>query len=406
MSASAYLERIATMVESLRREQLGRIEDAAGIVADALRRDAIVHLFGTGHSHVLAEEALYRAGGLAPVNAILDPGLMLRDGALASTRLERVSGYADMLRDGRGQHDLGAARAVPAAVLARLHALRPPRRDAGGVLMARRVIVRYLLVIGVLGIVVIPFLWILLGSLRPNSELISPGGQFDVKSVSLDNYENLGEAADYGTFLRNSLIVAVITTAISVPLAVLAAYSLYRTRYRGRRFLFRLMIITYVFPGVVLLIPLYQLFGRMGLIDNLWSLIIMNVTFSAPFSVWLMRGFFTSIPQGIEEAAALDGAGPLRTLWSVILPLTAPGLAVAAMYTFVLSWTEYMFASAFILDDAWKTLPVGLGAFIAQYNIDWGILTAAAVATLAPVVLLFAFLGKYFVEGLTAGAEK
>jgi multiple sugar transport system permease protein len=219
--------------------------------------------------------------------------------------------------------------------------------------MARRVIVRYLLVIGVLGIVVIPFLWILLGSLRPNSELISPGGQFDVKSVSLDNYENLGEAADYGTFLRNSLIVAVITTAISVPLAVLAAYSLYRTRYRGRRFLFRLMIITYVFPGVVLLIPLYQLFGRMGLIDNLWSLIIMNVTFSAPFSVWLMRGFFTSIPQGIEEAAALDGAGPLRTLWSVILPLTA-----------------------------------------------------AAVATLAPVVLLFAFLGKYFVEGLTAGAEK
>ena len=97
------------------------------------------------------------------------------------------------------------------------------------------------------------------------------------------------------------------------------------------------MIVTYVFPGVVLLIPLYQLFGRLGLIDNLWSLIIMNVTFSAPFSVWLMRGFFTSIPQGIEEAAALDGAGPLRTLWSIIMPLTAPGLAVAAMYTFVLS---------------------------------------------------------------------
>jgi uncharacterized phosphosugar-binding protein len=97
MSASAYLERIAAMVESLRDEQLGRIQEAAGIVADALRRDAIVHLFGTGHSHVLAEEALYRAGGLAPVNAILDPGLMLRDGALASTRLERVSGYADIV---------------------------------------------------------------------------------------------------------------------------------------------------------------------------------------------------------------------------------------------------------------------------------------------------------------------
>ena len=114
--------------------------------------------------------------------------------------------------------------------------------------MARKVVLRYLLVLAVLGVVVIPFLWIVLGSLRPNSELIKPGAQFDVGSVSLDNYENLGAAADYGTFLKNSLIVALITTAISVPLAMLAAYSLYRTRYRGRQFLFRLMIVTYVVP--------------------------------------------------------------------------------------------------------------------------------------------------------------
>jgi ABC-type glycerol-3-phosphate transport system permease component len=271
---------------------------------------------------------------------------------------------------------------------------------------------RILVVLVLVGIVVVPFLWIGLSSLRPNVELIDPDAPLHVRKLTLDNYANLNEATSgvglpgYLTFLGNSVIVAVITTAISVPLALLAAYSVYRTRYPARRAMFRLLIVTYVFPGVVLLIPLFQLFAQMGLIDNLWSLIIVNVTFSAPFSVWLMRGFFSSIPRSVEEAAALDGVGRLRTLVGIILPLTAPGVAVAAMYSFIVAWTEYMFASAFILDDSIKTLPIGLGAFIAQYYQDWGILAAAAVATLAPVVLLFAFLGRYFVRGLMTGAER
>jgi multiple sugar transport system permease protein len=276
----------------------------------------------------------------------------------------------------------------------------------------RAKLVRTLLVLVLVGIVVVPFLWIALSSLRPNAELIDPHAPLHVKRLTLDNYANLNEATagvglpGYLTFLANSVIVATITTAISVPLALLAAYSVYRTRYPGRRAMFRLLIVTYVFPGVVLLIPLFQLFAQMGLIDNLWSLIIVNVTFSAPFSVWLMRGFFSSIPRSVEEAAAVDGVGRLRTLVGIILPLTAPGIAVAAMYSFIVAWTEYMFASAFILDDSIKTLPIGLGAFIAQYYQDWGILAAAAVATLAPVVLLFAFLGRYFVRGLMTGAER
>jgi multiple sugar transport system permease protein len=273
-------------------------------------------------------------------------------------------------------------------------------------------LVRTIVVLVLVGIVVVPFLWIALSSLRPNTELIDPDAPLHVKRLTLDNYANLNDATagaglpGYFTFLANSVIVATITTAISVPLALLAAYSVYRTRYPGRRAMFRLLIVTYVFPGVVLLIPLFQLFAQMGLVDNLWSLIIVNVTFSAPFSVWLMRGFFSSIPRSVEEAAALDGVGRLRTLVGIILPLTAPGVAVAAMYSFIVAWTEYMFASAFILDDSIKTLPVGLGAFIAQYYQDWGILAAAAVATLAPVVLLFAFLGRYFVRGLMTGAER
>lgn len=264
----------------------------------------------------------------------------------------------------------------------------------------------YVLVAIILGIVVVPFLWILLASFRPNNELIQPGIGIDFGSLSLDNYRNLQQAAQYFTYLTNSALVSVFSSIISICLALLAAYSVYRTRYPGRRILYLALIITYVFPGVVLLIPLYQIMGQIGLINNLLSLVIVNVTFTAPFSVWLMRGFFASIPQGIEEAAAIDGASRLRILFSIILPLTAPGIAAAAIFSFVWSWTEYMFSSAFIVDEANKTLPVGLGAFIAQYNIDWGILTAAAVATALPVIIVFAFIGRYFIEGLTAGADK
>ncbi|MCA1688615.1 MAG: carbohydrate ABC transporter permease [Actinobacteria bacterium] len=227
---------------------------------------------------------------------------------------------------------------------------------------------RYALVVVVLGIVIVPFLWVFLASFRPNSELIQQGIGINLDTLTLDNYRNLQQAAQYFTYLTNSAIVAVTSMIVSITLALLAAYSVYRTMYPGRRPLYLALIITYVFPGVVLLIPLYQLM--------------------------------------IEEAAAIDGAGRMRILFSIVLPLTAPGIAAAAIFSFVWSWTEYMFASAFIVDEGKKTLPVGLGAFIQQYNIDWGILTAAAVATAVPVIVVFAFIGRYFVEGLTAGAEK
>jgi multiple sugar transport system permease protein len=265
---------------------------------------------------------------------------------------------------------------------------------------------RYAVVVVVLGIVIVPFLWVFLASFRPNSELIQQGIGINFDTLTLDNYRNLQQAAQYFTYLTNSAIVAITSMIVSITLALLAAYSVYRTRYPGRRPLYLALIITYVFPGVVLLIPLYQLMGKVGLINNLLSLVIVNVTFTAPFSVWLMRGFFGAIPAGIEEAAAIDGAGRMRILFFIVLPLTAPGIAAAAIFSFVWSWTEYMFASAFIVDEGKKTLPVGLGAFIQQYNIDWGILTAAAVATAVPVIIVFAFIGRYFVEGLTAGAEK
>lgn len=265
---------------------------------------------------------------------------------------------------------------------------------------------RPILVFALLAVVGAPFIWVLLSSFQPNAALIRSDGLFSWADATWENYANLQSQANYGTYLVNSFAVALGSTAVSVPLALLAAYSVFRTRYRGRKTVYNLLLLVYVFPGVLLLAPLFRIFSALGILNSYLSLIVVNVTFAAPFSVWLMRGFFASVPAGIEEAAAVDGATDLRILRSIIIPLTAPGVVVAATYTFVLSWTEYMFASVFLIDDKLKTLPLGLEALVSQYSIDWGLLSAAAVATALPVILVFAFVGRYFVEGITAGAGK
>lgn len=268
-----------------------------------------------------------------------------------------------------------------------------------------RAVGRNALVIIVLVIVGAPFIWMLLSSLRPTSDLIEGSKTFVFRHLSLGNYAQLRKA-NYLVFLWNSLFVAFFSTLIAVPLALVTAYSVYRTRYRGRLLVYRLMLAVYVFPGVLLLMPLYRIFSMLGLINSRFTLVIINVTFATPFSVWLMRAFFTAMPEGVEEAAALDGAGILRMLASIILPLTAPGVLVTATFTFILSWTEYLFASVFIIDDALKTLPVGLGGLVSGYFINWGVLSAAAVATALPAVLIFAFTGRFFVRGVAGGAGR
>lgn len=265
---------------------------------------------------------------------------------------------------------------------------------------------RTALVLVLLVVIGAPFVWMLLSSFQLNAALIRPGSLVAWDAFTLANYARLPSAANYGLLARNSVLVALLSTAVAIPLALLAAYSVFRTQYRGRTFVYNVLLVVYIFPGVLLLAPLFRIFATVGLLNSWASLVIMNVTFAVPFSVWLMRGFFTSIPAGIEEAAAIDGATDMQILARIIVPLTAPGILVTATYTFVLSWTEFMFASVFIVDDRLKTLPVGLEGLVSQYSIDWGLLSAAAVMAALPVILLFAFAGRYFVDGITAGSGK
>jgi ABC-type glycerol-3-phosphate transport system permease component len=188
----------------------------------------------------------------------------------------------------------------------------------------------------------------------------------------------------------------------------MAAYAIYRLEFPGHAFLQKVILVTYAFPSILLLIPIYMMLSATTpkLIDTPWALVIVNVTFAAPFAVWMLQAFFKGIPVELEEAAALDGAGRIQTMIRIFLPLAAPGIASIAIYAFIFSWTEYMYASVLIISDRFRTLPVGLAGIIGQYQVDWGLLLAGATITTLPVLILFSIVGRSFVKGLTAGAVK
>ncbi|HPT82380.1 MAG TPA: carbohydrate ABC transporter permease [Limnochordia bacterium] len=265
---------------------------------------------------------------------------------------------------------------------------------------------KYLSVILVLMLALGPMYWILVNSFKPTPELVSATPTFWPRTWTLEHYVNLFKQVNFVQYFLNSLWVALIATVISIILGALGAYSIYRCRYPGRNLFFGLFLSIYIFPRVLLLIPLYVTFSKIGLIDTIWTLVIVNVTVVAPFSVWLLRAFFSSVPRELEEAALVDGASRLQVLYKIFLPISAPGLGALGLNSFLLCWTEYMFAAIFILSDANKTLPVGMAYFLEQYFIDWGLLMSSSVLIALPAIIVFAIAGRYFVEGLTAGAVK
>jgi ABC-type glycerol-3-phosphate transport system permease component len=255
-------------------------------------------------------------------------------------------------------------------------------------------------------LVLAPFYWIFSSSIKIPQEIIARKPTLVPQSFTTEHYKKLLNESQFPTYLKNSLIVALGTMGITVVLSTLAAYGLYRLRFPGRKVLFRVILITYAFPGVLLLIPMYNMMSALGLVDRLVALIIVDVTLASPFAVWMLQAFFRTIPLELEEAAALDGATRLGILVRIMLPLAAPGVAAIAIFAFITSWTEYIFASVLIISEANRTVPVGLAGIIGQYQVDWGLLLAGATATALPVLVLFGLVGRNFVEGLTAGAVR
>ena len=204
----------------------------------------------------------------------------------------------------------------------------------------------------------------------------------------------------------NSFTVTISTVAISLTLATLGAYALSRFRFLGKELLALVTLLTYLFPPVVLIIPMYVLFAKTHLLNTHLGLVIAFTTFNVPFSLWLLRAYFASIPTELDEAARIDGATWFKVFHRIILPLAKPGIATAAIFTFINSWNEFMYTSIFINDPRKMTLPFAIYSYMGSQLVRWKPLLAAAVMVTIPIFLVFIVMQKALIRGLTAGALK
>ena len=267
-------------------------------------------------------------------------------------------------------------------------------------------ILRLLVIFLIMFILLAPFLWILLASFRPNMELIR-NQTLIPQNITIENYISLFTKSAYWQWVINSTIVAIYTVILSLPLIVAGAYSVYRTQYRGRNVLSLFLLSVYIFPTALLVVPIFKIFDGLALVDSHLGCALMNTAFAVPFGIWLLQAFLKSLPPELEEAAAVDGIGRIRTLFQIIIPQAAPGIIAIAMFAFIVSWTEYLFAMTLLLSNDLHTLPIGLtGIVYGQYRVNWGFAAAGAVGSALPVFILFLIVGRWFIRGISAGAIK
>ena len=255
--------------------------------------------------------------------------------------------------------------------------------------------------------VVFPLIWMIVTSVKPQSELFSIPPTLMPETTTFEHYRRLLTDTPFLQYFRNSMILAVTTTVVVVALGTLGAYSLVRFKYRGRETLATLVLFTYLMPSVVLVIPLYLMMAKLGLTNTLASLVIAYTTFALPYALWLLRSFMSGIPVDLESAALVDGAGRMGAFVDVILPQALPGIVSTALFTFILCWNEYLFALVLVNSDSVRPLTAGtMNMLITSFNIDWSLLMAASVMMSLPLIVIFTFLQGTLTKGFGAGAVK
>ncbi|MGO4712221.1 carbohydrate ABC transporter permease [Bradyrhizobium sp. 2TAF24] len=251
-----------------------------------------------------------------------------------------------------------------------------------------------------------PLFWMIISSLKPGSELFVRPPRLLPNELTLVSYQHILASSDTIALFRNSLIVAVATTAICLAMSTLAAYSVTRFQFPGKRLFLFGGLLSYLFPAVVLFIPVYMIVSALGLTDTLLGLILCHCILTFPFALWMLNSFFSNIPREIDEAAWVDGASFMYTFVVIILPLALPGIFSVAVFVFVLSWNEFLFASVMISSSELKTIPLGIAEFITSFDIRWGEIMAIGTLATVPVVVLFLSVQRYFLRGVMAGAVK
>ncbi len=255
-------------------------------------------------------------------------------------------------------------------------------------------------------VLVFPVLWMVLTSFKPTDEIFSPVPQFIPETPTLTHYVDLLTETDFLLFLRNSILVAVFTAVAAVFIAMLFAYALSRLRMIGRSKIFATLFITQMFPSFLLLIPIFLVFYRLELTNTMLGLVLAHLTFAIPFSTMLLKSYFDKLPSEIEQAAMVDGCGSMGVIFRVILPIAKPALTAVGLFSFILSWQEFLFALTLIQDPNLRTVPVALNLMVGENAVLWGQLMAGAVVVTIPAVVLFLVFQRYLVAGLTAGSVK
>ena len=282
----------------------------------------------------------------------------------------------------------------------------PSRSD-----LAERILGGPVLWLGLLALVAFalaPFAWVALTSFKTRQELYATPLQYLPSALTVANYVDAwtSKLTPFSRFFANSLWVSSVTMVATTVISILAGYAIARFRFAGRQTFLLIFLATQMFPAVLLIAPLLSQWYALGLIDTYQALIYSNFSFTVPFTVWMLVGYFESIPRELEESAMMDGCGRFGALCRVVLPLAAPGIAATAIFAFVSSWSELLFSITFTTQTEMRTLSAGLLFMVGQYEIQWGQLSAGVMISTIPVAVLFVFLQRHLIRGLTAGALK
>ena len=251
-----------------------------------------------------------------------------------------------------------------------------------------------------------PLYWLLKVSVTPNKLLYSEGIKMWPSRTSFEHFDFVLKHSEFPTFFKNSLIVSGSTAIIVTVLASLAGYAMSRFTFRGKYWIVTLMLLTQMFPLVMLVAPIFKMLSPLGLTNSLTGLVIVYTAFNVPFATFLMQSFFDGIPKDLEEAAMIDGATQFVAFRQIILPLTLPGIAATLGFVFTAAWSELLFSLMLISGNDSATFPVGLLSFVSKFSVDFGQMMAAGVMALIPACLFFLLIQRYLVQGLTAGAVK
>jgi multiple sugar transport system permease protein len=265
---------------------------------------------------------------------------------------------------------------------------------------------RLVILLPFMAFVLFPFYWVLITSLKATPQISERRSIFWPEPFTLEQYRSLLFETPFLTWLWNSVIVALVSTLISVAFAALAAYALSRLKFLGAGLLTTILLITYLLPATLLFIPLYQILSSVGLINTHAALMVTYPTFLLPFATWVLMGYFRSIPVELEEAAMIDGASRLYTFAVITLPLAAPAILSVTLVAFTTAWNEFLYAFVFITSESLRTLPIGLQSMVVGDILPWGELMAASLLTAIPVAILYVYAQRFLTEGLTVGGVK